>query len=262
MPLSLTTVDVQAARIGPAVPGYPAQVIAAQAYLASMALVYPDDCTAFVMPGRSDLASLMPLQERDAAGSRIWAAMNSVTTRSADSGVLGGLPRFILPYPTTTLNGLYSQLSAQLTDYTVVTLMRANNITGTKWLFGVGQTLAGRVGVYVNAATVAVQHASTDIAATGSIVTANAWLPIIASYRNSDKALSVHCGSTTAAVTRTMTNSPPADLDAAIGAMPIAGVNPHAGEIALTAVWTRPIHTDATALARLVTALNGLAALT
>lgn len=261
MPLLTTVIDLQPARTGTAVPGYPAQIAAAQPHLASLATIYPEDCAMFVGAGRSDLAALIPLQERDAGGARIWAALNGNTTRVALGGVLGGLPRFVLP--GATFDGLYASLDAALTDYTVAVLARASNVTGAKWLFGVGSTGAGRLGVYFNGANVTVQHATTDVVTTpGTVVVANAWVPVIVSYLNAGRAVSVHVGSPVAAVTGTMTNSPPADVAAALGAVPVTGLQPLVGELAFCALWRRALHTDAAALARAVTAMNGLAALT
>lgn len=260
MPLSTTIIDLQPLRTGVAVAGYPAQIIAAQAHFAALASIYPDDCAVFVGPGRSDLAALVPPQERDAGGARTFVAPNATTTRQAASNILGGLPRFAMT--GVTMDGLFASLDAALTDYSMAVLARTSVLTGAQWLLGVGSTGGTRLGVYVNGANLSVQHGTGDVKTTaGSVVVANAWVPLIVSYRNSDKALQIHAGSATPLLAATMVNAPPPDLTMGLGNLPTTGVQPLTGEIALAGLWRRALHTDAAALAKMVAALNGLAAL-
>lgn len=258
MPFITTIVDLQPGRSGVAVPGYPAQVIAAQNHLAALAAVYPADGALFVMPGRSDLANLVPLQERDIGADRIFVAATTGTTRVTDGTVLGGLPRFL--FGGTDI-GLTANLDAALTDYTAVILARASNVSGAKFLLTVGSNGATRTGIYINGDDLAVQHGTANVVSTtGTVVVANAWVPVIVSYRNSDRAIQIFGGTTTPLFTGTIAASPPAEVVTAIGSL-LTTSNPHVGEIALCAIWRRVMHTDAAAMAALVNALNGLIAL-
>jgi len=254
MALNYTTVDL-APRTGAAIAGYPTWPLAAFPFEAQIAKIYPEDMVSYLQPTRSGL-SASPLQERDACtGSAIWTAQTTGTVVAQGSGVLGGLPRWDF---NGTDAGLYGSIPAALTDYTIACLARADNVSGTKSLVTVGGTAGTRLMLYFSSDDIYLQHGTGDIKnSTGTTVVANTWLPVIVSYKDSTKALRIYTTTTTPLVSATMTNSPPAEVIAAIGSA-LTGVQPLAGEIAMNAIWSRPIHEDATALANLVAALNGL----
>lgn len=256
MALNFTTIDLSP-RTGEAVAGYPTITLEAAPFEAQIAKVAPASMVSFLTPGRSGL-SASPLQERDACtGAAIWTAQTTGTTIATDGAVLGGLPRWEFGGASA---GLYGSIPAALTDYTFACLARADNAAGAKSLVAVGSSTATKAMLYFNNATIALQHGTTNVKASGNIVAANTWTPIIVSYKNADKSLRIYTTTTTAVVTASMTNSPPAEVVAAIGSTRV-GMHPLLGEIALSAIWSTPIHEDATALANLVAALNGLAAL-
>ena len=253
MALNYTTVDL-APRTGAAIAGYPTWPLAAFPFEAQIAKVAPASMVSYLQPGRSGL-SASPLQERDACtGAAIWTAQTTGTTIATDGAVLGGLPRWEFDGASA---GLYGSIPAALTDYTFACLARADNAAGAKSLVAVGSSTATKAMLYFNNATIALQHGTTDVKASGNIVSANTWTPIIVSYKNADKSLRIYTTTTTAVVTASMTNSPPAEVVTQIGSAR-AGMHPLLGEIALSAIWNTPVHEDATALANLVAALNGL----
>ena len=254
MALNYTTVDL-APRTGAAIAGYPTWPLAAFPFEAQIAKVAPSSMVSYLQPGRSGL-SASPLQERDACtGAAIWTAQTTGTTIATDGAVLGGLPRWEFDGSSA---GLYGSLPAALTDYTFACLARADNVSGAKTLITVGSSGTSRVMLYFSSDDIFLQHGTTDIkSSTGTTVVANTWIPVIASYKDSTKALLVYTTTTTPLISATMTNSPPAEVVAAIGSAR-TGVQPLLGEIALAAIWDTPIHEDATALANLVAALNGL----
>lgn len=253
MALNVTTVDLTP-RTGAAIAGYPTWPLAAFPFEAALAKIYPADMVSYLQPGRSGL-SASPLQERDACtGAAIWTAQTTGTVKATDSGVLGGLPRWDFDGVSA---GLYGAIPAALTDYTFACLARADNVSGAKSLITVGSSGTTRAMLYFNNATIALQHGTTDVKASGNIVAANTWTPIIVSFKSADKSLRVYTTTTSAVITATMTNGTPSDTASAIGSTR-AAQQPLAGEIALSAIWSRHIHEDATALANLVAALNGL----
>jgi len=257
MALNFTTIDLSP-RTGEAVAGYPTITLDAAPFEAQIAKVAPASMVSFLTPGRGAI-SASPLQERDACtGAAIWTAQTTGTTIATDGAVLGGLPRWEFDGASA---GLYGSLPAALTDYTIACLARADNAAGAKSLVAVGSSGTSRVMLYFSSDDIFLQHGTTDIkSSTGTTVVANTWLPVIVSYKDSTKALRIYTTTTTALVSATMTNSPPAEVVAAIGSADW-GAAALLGEIALAAIWSTPIHEDATALANLVAALNGLAAL-
>lgn len=254
MSLILTTIDDRSPRTGDAVPGYPTINLRALPSEALLSKVLPENMVSYLTPGRGAITA-SPIQERDSCtGNAIWTAQTTGTTTATDGAVLGGLPRWDFDGVSA---GLYGSLPAALTDYTFACLARADNVSGAKSLITVGSLGATRAMLYFNNATIALQHGTTDVKASGNIVAANTWTPIIVSYKGSTKALRIYTTTTSTVVSATMTNSPPADVVSAIGSTR-AGAQPLLGEIALAAIWNTPVHEDATALTNLVTALNGL----
>lgn len=233
--------------------------VAALPIEADLAGIHPADVQSYISPGRIGGQSL-PIRLGDAAESgRVWAAQNTGITVLQGAGVLAGLPRYNFD---GSGGGLYASLAAPLTDYTVAGLVRLANVSGNKGLFGVGTTAGTRLLVYFNASRFAVQHGSGDVlqSATG-VMAAEVWTPVIASYRNSDKALRLFAGSSlTPVLSGTFTNSPPSEVAAALGSTPNA-LLPMTGQVALCTVWSRPVHTDPAALAALVDALTRMVAL-
>lgn len=258
MTLKTTLVDVVDISAAP-IPGYPSWPVAALPFESDIATVYPADMVAYVQPKRGGLEA-SPLRERDACSdTRIWTAQTTGTTAVEDSDQLGGLPRWSF---NGVDNGIYGSIDAPLTDYSFALLARTTSVIGIKALLNIGTTSGTRLFFYITADDLALQHGTGDIkTSTGSTLAANTWMPLIVSYKNSDKSLRVYAGSTTPLITATMTNSPPSDLLGAIGSLR-AGGQPMAGEIALSAIWARALHDDTAAIAKLMTALKGLAALT
>lgn len=259
MALNFTTVDPREVKYWEGVPGYPKVPPKAFPFEAALAKIYPADMISYLQPGRSGIVA-SPLKERDpCTGSAIWTAQTAGTVKAQDSGVLGGLSRWIFNGADA---GIYGSIPAVLTDYTIACLARANNVIGFKSLVTVGNSLATRLMLYFSGDDVYLQHGTGDIkSSSGTTVVANSWLPVIVSYKNDTKALRIYTSTVAPLVSDTMTNSPPAEVIAAIGSAR-SGAQPLAGEIAMNAIWSRAIHEDATALAQLVAAMNGLAALT
>ena len=257
MTLQTTLVSLSDAT-GVAVPGYTTWPPSVLTYEAAIAKIMPTTMQSYFSPGRRIVQSSGNIKERDAClDTRIWAAQSAITLAQA-GGTLGNLPRAVI----SSGDGFFADLSAALTDYTFAMVVRTTSVVGIKALFNVGTTAGTRIYAYMTADDIALQHGTGDIkTSTGTTIIANAWLPLIFSYKNSDKSLRVYAnGSITPIISATMTNSPPSDVVAAIGSLRAGGAS-LTGETALNVVWSTHIHDDATALANLMAALAGIAAL-
>jgi hypothetical protein len=263
MTLQTTQVDMTS-RSGAAIAGLPAWPVAAFPYEAEIAAIMPDAMLSYVQAGRSDLRSAAaPMRERDACDlSRVWTAQdNSLPTRAVTSNVLSGLPRWVGSAPVGANVGFFADLGQSLTDYTIACLARVTTGLRNNAFVNVGATGTDRVCLFSTANDyLGIQHGVADWQNSSKVVAEDEWLPMIASYRNSDKAMRVYCGSTIPVLSTTMTNSPPAS---SLASLMITRENllELAGELVFAAIWTEPVHLDEDALARLVAAMNGLAAL-
>jgi hypothetical protein len=263
MTLQTTQVDITS-RSGTAIAGLPVWPVAAFAHEAVIAATMPEAMVAYVQAGRSDLrGAVAPMRERDACDlSRVWTAQsNAMPSRLADNGVLSGLPRWVGSGSIASRVGLTADIGAALTDYTIACLARITTGAVNNCFVNIGSTATERIMLYTSTADrIAVQHGSSDQKVADVSVTLGAWLPIVASYRHSDKAMRVYAGSTTPLISATMTASPPASALASLMITPDTNVE-LAGELVFAAIWNEPVHLDSVALAGLVGAMNGLAAL-
>lgn len=257
MGLLKTVVDIKDVSAS-ALVGYPTWPIAALPFESDLASVYPSNMLSYVSPGRGALTA-SPIQSADACNmSRRWVAQNLGASLVQDSGVLGNLPRW--SFNGSGL-GLLGTLDAALTDYSIAMLVRTPTVTGLKPLLTIGASSSTRTMLYITGPNVALQHGTGDVkTTTGTAVVANTWLPVVVSYKNSDKAIRVYTASTTALISSTMTNSPPSDFVGAWGSSNTGSLY-FTGEIALGILWDTPLHSDVTALGKVIAAINGIKAL-
>lgn len=262
MTLQTTQIDITG-RSGTAIAGLPSWPVAAFPYEADIAATLPENMIAYVQAGRSDLRTAVdPLRERDACDlSRVWMGQSNFLARATDSGVLSGLPRFVGSASDGQVRAYYTDLGQSVTDYTIAVLARVSTGSANNTFLSIGADATARIMLFANTSNqISIQHNSTNTVAAASSITLDEWLPIIASYRDSDKAMRVYAGSTTPIISATMTNSPPASSLASILSLR-AGASELNGELVFAAIWDQQVHTDAAALAKLVAAMNGLAAL-
>lgn len=261
--LQTTEIDLTS-RSGAAIAGLPTWPTAAYPYEAQLAAVMPEAMIAYVQAGRSDLrGTTSPLRERDACDlSRVWTAQNdSLPTRAVASDVLAGLPRWVGSAAVGSDVGFFADLGTPLTDYTIACLARVTTGSRNNGLVNVGETGTDRLLVYTsNTDKLSVQHGSTDAHAASASITVGAWMPIVASFVGSTKALRVYCGSTTPVISATTTNGAPASSLASL-MISREGTLELEGELVFAAIWNTAVHTDADALSSLIAAMNGLAAL-
>lgn len=241
----------------PALAGFSAWPLDALAFESDLAAVYPENQIVYFSPGRNIIGAA-PAREGDScAEARRWVAQNNATTLLQDGAVLGGLPRYQMPTA-----GFYSDLDAPVTDLTIAALVRVPNVSGFKSLATIGVNAATRAMLYITGNDIAYQHGTGDVkTSTGTTVVADQWLVLLSSFQASDNALRVYANSTALLMSETMANDIPAETRAAIGST-TAGAQPLVGEVALVMMWDRALHTDVVALAKVMTAIGGLAALT
>ena len=235
--------------------------VASQLYEGMLASIHKDDLISYASAGRIKVAD-SPVTDADACtGYRRWTAQSVNITREIDDAILGGLPRWKGQLEGGFNNGLFGDLPAALTDYSMVVLARVTTGGANNCLVNIGPSTTDRVMLYTGTTNLlSIQHNSSDIEAAASAVTVGAWLPIVVSYQESTKAMRVYMGSTTPVISATMTNSPTTSTAASL-MMTRENTSELTGELALAAIWKRALHLDTAALTAAVTAVNGLAAL-
>lgn len=248
---------------GTPIPGY-SWPVEAFPHESLIARTYPDNIVSCLMgAGRNNIQTSPVLIDADSADlSRKWTAQSANITKEADTGVLGGYPRYSnAGSGVAGTNSLQATLGAPLSSYTFGVLFKLRDLTVQNGLISVGPSISDRVFLFVQpTGVIAIQHTSSETKQSAFVVTLDTWISVVSSYDAADNTVQLFVNSTTADVDSTFVADPGTGRQASLLAS-VSNTQEANGEIAVSVIWDRALHTDAAAVKDVMTGLTGLASL-